>query len=40
MTEMCKWDEAFTVSEMKEETGRCDVCKMDCPNAEKDGEQE
>ena len=38
--EMCKWDEAFTVNEMKEETGRCAVCKMDCSNAGKDGEQE
>lgn len=38
--EMCKWDEAFTVNEMKEETGQCAVCKMDCSNAGKDGEQE
>ena len=36
--EVCKWDEAFTVNEMKEETGRCAVCKMDCSNAGKDDE--
>lgn len=32
---MCKYDEAFTENEMLEETGRCEMCKMDCPNAGK-----
>ena len=32
---MCKIDEAFTEKEMREETGFCKSCKMDCPNAGK-----
>lgn len=32
---MCKWDEAFTVNEMLEETGRCKDCKLNCENAGK-----
>lgn len=35
---MCEYDEAFTVQEMLEETGRCRDCKLDCPNAEKSEE--
>ena len=32
MDKMCKYDEAFTIMEMLEETGFCKDCKMDCPN--------
>lgn len=32
---MCKWDEAFTMKEMLEETGRCKNCKFDCEYAGK-----
>lgn len=34
----CEWDEAFTTKEMKEETGRCEKCKLDCPEAGKHDE--
>lgn len=37
---MCKWDEAFTESEMLEETGRCKDCKLECRNAGKSGLKE
>ena len=37
---MCKWDEGFTVDEMRKETGRCEICKLDCPYSNKAGEQE
>lgn len=29
---VCKYDEAFTTDEMKEE-GYCEDCRLDCPNA-------
>ena len=29
--ELCEYDEAFTIQEMLEETGRCEICKLDCP---------
>lgn len=29
---ICKYDEAFTVEEMLEETCMCKNCKLDCPN--------
>ena len=29
---VCKYDEAFTVEEMLEETCKCNNCKLDCPN--------
>ena len=32
---MCEYDESFTTTEMLEETGRCEDCKLDCPNAGK-----
>ena len=32
---MCKWDEAFTMDEMLEETSRCKDCKLNCENAGK-----
>lgn len=32
---MCKYDEAFTVQEMLEETEQCKDCKLNCPNAGK-----
>lgn len=32
---ICIYDEAFTINEMLEETGRCKDCKFDCPNAGK-----
>jgi len=32
---MCKWDEAFTMNEMLEETSRCKDCKLNCENAGK-----
>ena len=33
---MCKYDEAFTAKEMLEETGRCKICKLNCPMAGKE----
>lgn len=32
---MCKWDEAYTMNEMLEETSRCKDCKLNCENAGK-----
>ena len=32
---MCSYDEAFTIAEMLEETGLCKKCKLNCPNAGK-----
>lgn len=32
---MCEYDEAFTVHEMREETGQCKDCKLNCLNAGK-----
>ena len=31
---MCKYDEAFTKKEMKEETGKCKTCSLNCEYAQ------
>lgn len=33
---MCEYDEAFTQTEMLEETEFCKNCKLDCPNKGKE----
>ena len=34
--DLCLYDEAFSIKEMEEETGQCEVCKItECPNCEK-----
>ena len=32
---ICKYDEAFTIQEMSEETTLCQTCSLDCPNAKR-----
>ena len=29
---LCKWDEGYTIDEMREETGICGICKLSCEN--------
>ena len=33
---VCEYDEAFTQTEMLEETGYCKNCKLNCPNRGKE----
>ena len=37
---ICLVDEAFTIKEMREETGICKICKIkDCPNKSRENDE-